>query len=67
MLDHEVVFKNVLNELFFEMFVRSNQGIREFCEKRCFDIEEIKDILFRRQFPTLPRITELIEQCRATG
>jgi len=64
MLDKDRVFRNVLNECFFELFVKSNQGIREFCEKRCLDVEEVKDILFRRITPSLSRLTELVNVSR---
>ena len=66
MLDKDRMFRNVLNECFFEMFVKSNQGIREFCEKRCLDIEEVKDILFRRVTPSLSRLTELLNCARVS-
>ena len=66
MLDHTRIFQNVLNEIFFEMFVRSNQGIKEFCSMRNFDVDEIKGILFRRETPNIMRLSELVNQDRLT-
>jgi hypothetical protein len=60
MLNKHRLYLNVLNEVFFELFVKSNQGIREFCETRNLNIEEVKDILFRRETPSLERLTQLI-------
>lgn len=66
MLDQTRIFLNVLNEIFFEMFVRSNQGIKEFCETRNLNVSEVKDTLFRREMPSLERLTEMINLARIT-
>lgn len=64
MLNRTKIFINVLNEIFFEDFVRSNLGIKEYCLKHNLPLEETKDILFRRFTPDLKRLVELIDLIR---
>jgi hypothetical protein len=66
MLDQTRVFQNVLNEVFFEIFAKSNEGIKDFCRARDFDIDEVKGILFRRETPSVARLTQLVNQAKIT-
>lgn len=64
MLNRTKIFINVLNEIFFEDFVRSNMGIKEYCSTKNLPLEETKDILFRRATPDIKRLSELVNMIR---